>query len=194
MEAPLRLTPDRLALLRLAAEKPVEINNRHQARVANALDEGGLGKARPDSRYNSGRCFEINDAGRAALAAASLSAPTASPTPPPAPEERHRHTETERRIRRALSSMPYGALESVHSKAGRVGLDGAGSPTSITLESIADYFEALMAGVRRFADDAQAEREELHALRADVAAVRRLLGLEEARGIADERLQEPRST
>jgi len=88
--------------------------------------------------------------------------------------KRYEHTEAERRIRRALSNMPYGVSVSAH--AAKVGFRH-NEPAPIELDDVAAYLEALaetlMDAARRIAD----ERASVQQISDDFAAFRRLIGV-----------------
>lgn len=88
---------------------------------------------------------------------------------------RYHHTRDEARIRAAIGRMPGGAAEPISAVARTVGID-AGSPQPIGLADVADYLEAVVDLHARFYADAAAKEKELAALKADVAAMRRVLG------------------
>lgn len=92
---------------------------------------------------------------------------------------RYKHTRDEARVRAAISSMPYGGLEPIRAAASKVGFPGHphGAPEPITLGSVADYLEALRDALARVVGEQQVRDERLRQLEADVAAVRRLLGI-----------------
>lgn len=89
---------------------------------------------------------------------------------------RYQHTRDEARIRAAISSMPYGGLERIRAAASKVGGD-AHRPEPITLERVADYLEALRDTLAEIVQEQRLRDSELHQLKSDVAAVRRLLGI-----------------
>lgn len=82
----------------------------------------------------------------------------------------YKHTLTETRIIRAIAAMPYGAL--VHVK---VGFGQQSEP--VTHEQIAAYLETLKDVLERHANHAAADAE-LAQLRGDLAAVRRVFGVD----------------
>ena len=79
---------------------------------------------------------------------------------------------------RALGSMPGGAGGPIEAAARRVGFDDLANPVAMDLESIATYLETLRDTYARWRAEEQERSAELKRLRKDIAAARRVFGIE----------------
>ena len=91
---------------------------------------------------------------------------------------RYQHTPEEVRIRKAIGSMPGGGNTCISMHADRIGYD-LHTPRPITLDTIGPYLEALVEFYASYMKDAEVRKEELRDRKADIAAVRRVLGVGE---------------
>lgn len=90
---------------------------------------------------------------------------------------RYTSTHQEARVKAALSSMPFGAMERLRRAAARVGGDDHGQPCPVDLDSLAIYLETLRDVLTEDGRQTEKELVELRHLRDDVAAMRRVLGI-----------------
>ena len=89
---------------------------------------------------------------------------------------RYQRTRDEARILVALNQMPYGTMSTVSRAAKDVGRDEHDQPGPVDLGKMADYLEALRAVLVESTTEAAQTANELRDLKADVAAMRRVLG------------------